>query len=351
MRYENLLLGDKKRKEAIEAILKDQNLSKTTFDNTGVKLQKPIAKNDEVPNSEMEVLLSFTEDAFEELEEANFTVQQANKKLDAQNKIIEAYSKQQEVKIEELKFAYSQLEHFAQVGSHDLKEPLRNIANFSQLLIKHCAKNIGVEGQNFLEVILQGVNQLDTTLNHFIDYLQIENQFKGAEIVDLNKLVEDIDSDLKSQLGQNSFQLKVEQLPEIAVNQPLFKRLMKELMVNAIKFKHTELPKIEISCNKLDEEFWLFKVKDNGVGLDEQLIDKLFLPFQRTGKNSLYEENRPMGLAVCQKIVKLHRGDIWYNSTAVPNEGTTFLFTIRNIAGLSFEKDNPETDDHYMIPN
>lgn len=342
MRYENQFMSNKKRKEAIEAILKAQNLNHTSLDSTNAVSQRSIYKKDEMPNSDMDVLLSFTEDAFEELEEAN-------KKLDAQNKIIQAYSKQQEAKFEELKFAYAQLENFAQIGSHDLKEPLRNISNFSQLLNEHCAENIGEEGQAYLQIVLKGVNQLHNTLNHFIDYLQIDSQYKGAEVIDLNDLLQNVVTELKLQFGESSFQLKVEKLPTIAVNQLLFKRLVKELLVNAIKFKYKEFPKIEIGCDKLEDDLWLFKIKDNGIGLNEKLTDKIFDPFQRT-ENDLQNEKRPIGLASCQKIVKLHRGDIWYDSTDVPGEGTTFLFTINNIAALPFEKDIPELENDYFIP-
>jgi len=341
-------MRDKKRKEAIETILKGKEQPLFKSNDTGsFKFHNRI---EELPNSEMDVLLSFTEDAFEELEDVNNELAMANKKLAAQNKIIQAYSKQQELKFEELKFAYSQLEHFAQVGSHDLKEPLRNISNFSQLLNEHCAENIGSEGQAFLQFILKGVNQLDNTLNHFIDYLQIDGQFEGSEITDLNDVIKDITTELELHIGENNFDIKVEKLPSIAVNKVLFKRLIKELLVNAIKFKHTELPQIEISCNELEEDFWSFKVKDNGVGLDEKLVDKIFAPFQRT-ENNLINENRPIGLAISQKIVKLHGGDIWYDSTGIPGEGTTFLFTIHNIASLPFVKDIPEIETNYLILN
>lgn len=348
MRYENLYMSDKKRKEAIEAI-KAQSLNQSSFNDIDKISKRYFSLKDEVPNTDFDMLLSFTEDAFEELEEANTKLENANKKLDAQNKIIQAYSLQQEHKIEELKFTYQQLEHFVQVGSHDLKEPLRNIANFSQLLNDNFSENLEEEGQNYLQFILKGTTQLHNTLNDFIDYLQIDSQFKSAEIVNLNNLVLLIEKELKSQFGQNSFKLEVEKLPNIAVNCSLFVRLIKELITNAIKFKYTELPKIEVSCSQLENELWLFKIKDNGVGLNQKLAEKIFTPFQRI-KNHDNNENRPIGLAVCKKIVKLHKGDIWYDSTDVPGEGTTFLFTLNNIAELPYTEEIPEIEDGYDIP-
>lgn len=349
MRYEIEFMGHKKRKEAIEAIIKAQNLNNTPLDSADIMALKQFSKKGEAPNFDLDLLLSFTEDTFEELEEANLELANANKKLEVQNKIIQSYSTQQEIKFEELKFAYAQLEHFAQVGSHDLKEPLRNISNFSQLLNDRFEENIDEEGQAYLQIISKGVKQLNNTLDQFIDYLQIDTQFNGAEIVDLNVLVEDITKGLEAKLGNNSFELKVEKLPSIAVNYSLFKRLIKELFVNAIKFNDTAFTKIELSCHELEEDLWLFKIKDNGIGLNEKLADKIFAPFQRTGVH-LENENRPIGLAACQKIVKLHKGDIWYDSTGIPGEGTTFLFTIQNIAALPFEKDIPELEDDYTIP-
>lgn len=348
MRFENFNMSDKKKNEALEAI-KAQNLNQSSSNDIDKISKSYFPLKDQVPNTDFDMLLSFTEDAFEELEEANVKLESANKKLEAQNKIIQAYSMQQEHKIEELKFTYQQLEHFIQVGSHDLKEPLRNIANFSQLLNDNFSNNLEEEGQSYLQFILNGTNQLHNTLNDFIDYLQIDGQFNSAEIVELNSLILLIEQELKSQFGENSFKLTVEKLPSIAVNRLLFIRLVKELITNAIKFKYTEPPVIEISCCELEDEFWLFKIKDNGVGLSENLSKKIFTPFQRI-KNHDNNENRPIGLAVCKKIVKLHKGDIWYDSSDVPGEGTTFLFTINNIARLPYTEEIPEIEDGYDIP-
>jgi len=337
MRYENFIMDEKNRKEVLEAMLKAKQLNQNYFNDVNALAQKQAFPKNDIYNPELSMLLSFTEDAFEELEETNEELALANKKLATQNVVIQNYSKRQEDKIEKLKFAYHQLEHLAQVGSHDLKEPLRNISNFSQLLNEQCSDSISEEGKTYLQFILKGVNQLNNTLNDFIDYLQIDSQFNEAEIVDLNGLLKLIATELKLQFGENAFELKVEKLPSIAVNPILFKRLIKELIVNAIKFKHIETPKIEVSCDELEDGYWLFKVKDNGVGIDNKLSDKIFTPFQRITSTKNNDE-RPIGLAVCQKIVKLHKGDIWYDSTGVAGEGTTFLFTINNIATQPFEK-------------
>jgi len=269
--------------------------------------------------AEKNILNAFQNDTVNDLEDAY-------KKLLIQKKIIESYSVEQNTKLEELKFAYNELEQFTKIASHDLKEPLRAIANYSQLLKAKYKKALEGDGLMYLNYILGGAYQLDETFNDFLKYLQVGNSNQSFKLTDFNKLLNHLKMKLKSTLKEANAELVFKKMPSIMVNAPMIYKLFNELVINSIQFKSSKDLVIQISSQKIDEDFFLFKVIDNGVGLDMELHDKLFLPFQRFVCEG--DTNRPIGLATCKKIVKMHQGDIWYESKGISGEGTTFLFTL-----------------------
>jgi len=260
------------------------------------------------------------------MENANNLLSEKKKELQIQNKIIENYSIEQQVKIEELKFAYNELEQCARIASHDLKEPLRAISNFSQILYNKYKDLLNKDGVDYLNYIVDGVRQLDITFNDFLKYLQIGSNNQDFKMTDLNRLVGHVKSSLSTFINETQTTLTFQPLPCVMINAPMVYKLFFELINNAIKHRSEEKPQIHISAKKFENDFWLFKIKDNGIGLDEQVADKLFLPFQRFISNG--SNHRPIGLATCKKIVKMHQGDIWYESGKNSDKGSTFLFTL-----------------------
>ncbi len=265
------------------------------------------------------MLNAFRSNTVEDLEDAY-------KRLLIQKKIIETYSIEQNAKLEELKFAYNELEQFTKIASHDLKEPLRAIANFSQLLKVKYKENLEGDGLTYLNYIIDGAFQLDETFNDFLKYLQVGNSIQNFKITDFNKLLNHLKIKLKYILKETNATFTFEKMPSIMVNAPMIYKLFNELVSNSLKFQSTKDLVVHISSEKVDDDFFLFKVTDNGIGLAMDLHDKLFLPFQRFMHKG--EAHRPIGLATCKKIVKMHQGDIWYESSNTPGKGTTFLFTL-----------------------
>lgn len=301
-------IGDDKQKAVLLNLC--GQMKEAIEEKEGEKLQLQAEKN---------ILNVFHSDTVNDLEEAY-------KKLFIQKEIIETYSNEQNDKIEELKFAYNELEQFAKIASHDLKEPLRAISNFSQLLKARYKKVLDGDGITYLNYVIDGAIQLDTTFNDFLKYLQVGNNNQNFRVTDLNKLLNHLKMRLKYPLKDAGATLHYEEMPNIVVNSPMIYKLFKELVCNSLRYKFTESPVINISYEKIDDTFFLFKVTDNGVGLDMSLHEKLFLPFQRFVHQG--ETHRPIGLATCKKIVKMHQGDIWYESEGIPGKGTTFLFTL-----------------------
>jgi len=305
----------------VSSSLKDSKQKKILLDLCAqIKLvHEEIEDEKDQIQAEKNMLNAFHNDTVNDLEEAY-------KKLLIQKKIIETYSIEQNTKLEELKFAYNELEQFTKIASHDLKEPLRAIANFSQLLKVKYKKKLNGDGLTYLDYIIDGAFQLDATFNDFLKYLQIGINNQNLKITDFNKLLNHLKIKLKYVLKEANAALVFEKMPSIMVCAPMIYKLFNELVNNAIKFKSAEDLVIHISAQKIDEDFFLFKVTDNGLGLNTKLHDKLFLPFQRFVRKG--EAHRPIGLAMCKKIVKMHQGDIWYESAGIPGKGTTFLFTL-----------------------
>ena len=157
-------------------------------------------------------------------------LEDAYKKLLIQKKIIETYSIEQNTKLEELKFAYNELEQFTKIASHDLKEPLRAIANFSQLLKVKYKKNLDGDGLTYLNHIIEGAFQLDATFNDFLKYLQVGNNHQHFKITDFSKLLNHLKTKLKYVLKDSQATFIIKKMPSIMVNAPMIYKLFLSLI-------------------------------------------------------------------------------------------------------------------------
>jgi len=259
-----------------------------------------------------------------ELSIQNKKIEEANRQLEAKNILVSKQAKELKNHLRNLEMSYQELEQFSYIASHDLKSPLRNIASYAQLLRRRYEGKLDDQADEFINFIVKGAKHMDEIIRDLLEYSQSsrENDFVKT---DLNSTLEIVKFNLQQEIVENNALIQVQQLPELRINKSAVSQLFQNLIGNAIKFKGNQPPVISISCEFQNNE-WLFKVADNGVGMDECFQEKAFLPFQRI--NNLDRPGTGIGLAICKKVVRMHKGDIWYESKR--GEGTTFNFTLAN---------------------
>lgn len=235
--------------------------------------------------------------------------------------------KQAEEKLRQLSILESkskEMEQFAYVASHDLREPLLTIRGYTELLEEDFSENWSDEVKQVLGYIQNAVNRMDALIHGLLDYSRL-SQMKELETVAIEKAIADVKADLGAGIRANQAVVIADKMPVIIGYSLEVKLLFQNLVSNAIKFRKAEVPpKIEISSQKI-ENGWQFAVKDNGIGMKKKDLEKIFNIFSRLHSKEKYP-GTGIGLANCKKIVELHNGKIWVEST--PNEGSTFYFTI-----------------------
>ncbi len=224
----------------------------------------------------------------------------------------------------ELTRSNKELEQFAYVASHDLQEPLRMVNSYVQLLSSRYKNKLDQDANDFIGYAVDGSNRMRNLINSLLEYSRM-NRVKAFEQVDLNKIIKEVLQDLKNRIAENKVTLHVDELPIVFGDHVLLSQLFINLIANAIKFKGEKDPEISIAYKKQNDEF-LFSVTDNGIGIQKEYAEKIFVIFQRLHSKEKYP-GTGIGLAICKKIVERHGGRIWIESEV--NKGTTFYFTIK----------------------
>ncbi len=221
--------------------------------------------------------------------------------------------------------ANEELRQFAYIASHDLKEPLRMIGSFSQLLYKNYNEQLDHEAGVFFDYIHEGVTRMNKLLDGLLQYATIGKFDHVYEPVDLNDVVDICKSNLKLHIDESNATVKAQSLPSVYATQPLMIQLFQNLISNALKFRLPETaPSVYIEAFSRNEDF-LFCVKDNGIGIAPEHNERIFVIFQRLHGRNRYE-GTGIGLAVCHKIVTQLGGRIWVESA--PGNGASFYFTL-----------------------
>lgn len=217
-----------------------------------------------------------------------------------------------------------ELEQFAYIASHDLREPLRKINSFTELLAERYRGKLDGKADKYIGYITDGVDRMQQLIQDLLTYSRVGRHELVLEMTDLGELLDRTLMDLSEAIATENAAIVVEKLPQVAVNPVQIRQLFQNLIANGIKFRRRESPRIEINA-KLEGEVWIVSVCDNGIGVEAQYAERIFAIFQRLHTREEYP-GTGIGLAVCKKIVERHGGRIWMEST--PGEGTTFYFTL-----------------------
>lgn len=230
-----------------------------------------------------------------------------------------------EEKAQELSRSNDELERFAYVVSHDLQEPLRMIASYLGLIEKRYSEKLDAAGHEFIGFAVDGAKRMQTLIHDLITYSRVGTRGKPFSATDLESVFADALANLKIAREESGTTITHDALPTLNADPTQLLQLFQNLIGNAIKFRRKETPPaIHLSAQKQGSK-WLFGLHDNGIGVDPQFFDRIFVVFQRLHERHEYP-GTGIGLAVCKKIVERHGGGIWVESK--PGEGTTFFFTI-----------------------
>lgn len=218
-----------------------------------------------------------------------------------------------------------ELEQFVYVASHDLQEPLRTVNSVVEWLQENYTNQLDSNAVQCLHFLTQASTRMSKLIKGLLDYARLGRD-RDMVLIDCNKLLEDVLEDMSAIITETQTNFtKATVLPTLNGYEVELRLLFQNLLSNAIRFRKIgENPTIVLRVYS-EENYWLFAFKDNGIGIDEEQLEKIFVMFQRLHIRNKYE-GAGIGLAHCRKIVELHGGKIWVDSK--PNEGSVFYFTI-----------------------
>jgi PAS domain S-box-containing protein len=239
-------------------------------------------------------------------------------------------------KSEELARSNTELQHFAYVASHDLQEPLRMITSYVQLLQRRYTGKLDQAADDFINYAVDGATRMGVMINDLLQLSRVESQGKPFQLTDCEKVLERALQNLQISISESGAIVKLDPLPKVSGDEVQLTQLFQNLIANAIKFRGEKSPEIHISA-KRNENDWIFSVKDNGIGIEPQYFERIFIIFKRLHNKQEYPGSG-IGLALCKKIVERHGGKIWVESTL--GKGSTFYFSIPVKGEKSYETDN-----------
>jgi len=239
--------------------------------------------------------------------------------------------KEQEKRLEnyalELERSNRELEEFAYVTSHDLQEPLRMIGSFLQLLQQRYKDKLDKEANEYIYYAVDGASRMKRLINDLLNYSRLNNEWL-IEHVDIGETIREVLENLRSSINESGTSIRLEPMPVLKADPAQMLQLFQNLISNAIKFrKEGTRPVIKINAVEKNGE-WLFSIEDNGIGIEQQYSDKVFVIFRKLHNKSKFE-GTGIGLSIAKKIVERHKGRIWFESD--PGKGTTFYFTLQPV--------------------
>ena len=248
------------------------------------------------------------------------------KKVEEQIRLLNASLEERVLaRTDELLRSNEELQQFAYAASHDLQEPLRTVSIYAQLLARRYQGRLHAEADQFINAIVENAGRMETLIHDLLDFSRVEargSDFFAPMMCD--DALDDAIGNLTPLIEESGTGIERHPLPAVMGDPVQLTRLFQNLLVNAIKFRNTEPPRIHVSARAVGDE-WVFAVKDNGIGIEPQYAEKIFGIFRVLHPRDKMPGSG-MGLAICRKIVSRHEGRIWVESEL--GKGATFLFTL-----------------------
>ncbi len=225
---------------------------------------------------------------------------------------------------QELARSNAELQQFAHVASHDLKEPLRMVASYVQLLAKRYKDKLGADADDFIRYAVDGVERMQNLIDDLLIYSHVSTCVRGLKSTDCDAVLHRSLANLKAAIEETHATITHDPLPTVIADNMQLIQLFQNLIGNAIKFSGVKPPRVHVSAEQKGNE-WVFSISDNGIGIESEYADRIFIIFQRLHSRGEYT-GTGIGLAICKRIVERHGGRIWMESKT--EKGATFCFAI-----------------------
>jgi signal transduction histidine kinase len=249
--------------------------------------------------------------------------QMTERRQQAEEKLKE-YSEQLEETVEDLERSNIELEQFAYVASHDLQEPLRMVSSYMQLLEKRYRGRLDDDADEFIAFAVDGAKRLQTLIKDLLAFSRVKSRGRSFDSTDSQWIIERVLTNLGELIKENNATVTHDRLPTVMADDVQLEQVFQNLLGNAIKFHSEVPPEIHIGAERMDGE-WKFSVRDNGIGIEPEYREKIFVIFKRLHGGEEYP-GTGIGLAISKRIIERHGGRIWVETT--PGGGSTFFFTL-----------------------
>ncbi len=228
-------------------------------------------------------------------------------------------------KVRELKRSNDELQQFANVTSHDLQEPLRMVASYTQLLAKRYQGRLDSDANEFIAYAADGCHRMQRLIEDLLVYSRAGAKADLPREISSENALQEALTNLRSTIRESGAVVTHDPLPAITADDTQLAQVFRNLVGNAIKYRGAEIPRVHVSATKNGSTEWIFSVRDNGLGIEPQYFERIFVIFQRLhGRNEF--KGTGIGLAICKKIVERAGGRIWVESQ--PQKGSTFYFSV-----------------------
>jgi PAS domain S-box-containing protein len=230
--------------------------------------------------------------------------------------------------VRELKRSNDELQQFAYVSSHDLQEPLRMVSSYTQLLAKRYQGRLDSDAHEFIAFAVDGCNRMQGLIQDLLAYSRVGTNGKELSEVSSENALQKALTNLRITIEQSGADVTHDSMPVVTTDETQLTLIFQNLVGNAIKYRGAAPPRVHVSATRNGGNEWTFSVRDNGLGIDPQYFERIFILFQRLHGRDEFE-GTGIGLAICKKILERLGGRIWVESQ--PEKGSTFYFALPEI--------------------
>ena len=238
--------------------------------------------------------------------------------------------------VDQLRTSNERLEQFAYAASHDLQEPLRMVSSYLQLLEHRYANDLDEDAEEFIDFAVNGADRMRAMIDSLLDYSRVTTHGEPLEPTASETVLEDVCDDLRLRIEKTDAVITTDDLPTVTADADQLAQVFRNLLSNALTYSGDRPPQVHVSA-KHTGDMWRFSVADDGIGIDPEFHERIFEVFEKLHAGEEAPESRAggIGLALCERIIERHGGEIWVESE--PGDGATFYFTLRPAGDISHD--------------